>query len=873
VTITSGTRLSHYEIIAPIGVGGMGEVYRARDSKLNRDVAIKVLPEAFARDSDRLARFQREAQVLASLNHPNIAAIYGLEESDSIRALVMELVEGPTLDDRLSNGPIPVDEALAIARQIAEALEVAHERGIVHRDLKPANVKVTGDDKVKVLDFGLAKVLSDESEITDLSNSPTMIKGTAAGMILGTAAYMSPEQARGRAVDKRSDIWAFGVVLMEMLTGKRLFGGETVSDVMAAVLTQQIDWTALPETTPTPIRRLLRRCLEKDRKNRLGDATSAKLEIDDALSYASDDRTLATLPPSEHSWRRTLLRVVLPAVLLTGLVVGFSVWIIQRGRPTPSRELTLTIVPPSGVQFLPVGTMGSPPHISPDGSAVMFEAAHKLYLRRLNSLDFVEVPGSIPTSNESFWHGSGAITAPSAARDLVEVRLPDGAPEKLISLDGYTRGGSWSDKGTLLVSAMSHLLTRKPDGTASSISIPDKRTGNLVYPEFLSGSEDFLVLFCPEDGDCEVWLATMSQGVITNHSVLFKNDTAARYTPWDGGHVLFVKNDNLYSQRMNRSSRSVEGQPELDVKGVASQPGLMRADFSVALDGTIAWRPGHAALAQVTVFDRKGTVLGTAGPPGAIESVFVSPTDDSRLLVIDEDAELVEVGQSSRLAFPRDTDWVSWSPDGKRVIGVQGGNRLVVRPADNIGATDEIGQLPKGSWNLKAFSPDAKVALARIPPSGGAGWIRVAEAASSSWTPLVGGDESDADLGFSPDGLFILYDTFPSSGIYVQPFPGPGKRQLISERGGDPVWRGDGKEIFFVRDEAVWSVKVTGAADSPAFSAPEKLFAGVRRAPTAVFQSQGLSVSHDGSRFFIVQGVEQPDTNVIHVMTPAKSSR
>jgi hypothetical protein len=782
----------------------------------------------------------------------------------------MELVEGPTLDDRLAGGPIPVDEALAIARQIAEALEVAHERGIVHRDLKPANVKVTPDDKVKVLDFGLAKVLSDDSVAADLSNSPTMIKGTAAGMILGTAAYMSPEQARGRAVDKRTDLWAFGVVLMEMLTGKRLFKGDTVSDVIAAVLTQEVDWTALPDATPQPIRRLLRRCLEKDRKCRLSDATSAKLEIDDALSGATDDGATVNIVPPAHSWQRTLWRVVLPAVLGTGLVVSLLVWAAKRTAPTSSHQFTLTIVPPAGSRPRPVGTMSSTPHISPDGSAVMFEGddPRKLYVRRLDSLDMLPVPGSDVVSNEPFWHGSTAITFPASGRQLLEVRLPDGAPETVISLDGFTRGGSWSDRGTLLVSAQTHLLTRKTDGTAASISIPDKRAGDLVYPEFLPGSEDFLALFKPQDGEGEVWLATLSQGGVTNPTVLFKNDTAARYTPWEGGRVLFVKNDNLYSQRLNRSSRVVEGQPELMVKGVASQPGLMRADFSVAADGTIAWRPGHAALAQVTVFDRKGAVIGSAGPPGAIESVFVSPSDDSRLLVLGQDAELVDVGQSGRLGFPRDTQWFNWSPDGRRVFGVQGENRLVARPTDNIGASEQIGKLPPGFWNLRVLSPDGKSVIARLPPLGAAAWIHLSDMSTGSWTPLVGSDEINADLSFSPDSRFVLYDAYPSGGIYVQPFPGPDRRQLIDQGGIDPVWRGDGKEIVFVRDNAVWSVAVNISAGTPTFGSPQRLFEGVRHAPTAVAQSQGLAVSRDGSRFFIVQGVEQPDTNVIHIMMP-----
>ncbi|HSE36103.1 MAG TPA: serine/threonine-protein kinase, partial [Blastocatellia bacterium] len=272
--------ISHYHILSKLGAGGMGEVYRARDTKLNRDVAIKILPEAFAQDEERIGRFKREAQVLASLNHPNIAAIYGIEESDGIRALVMELVEGPTLADRIAAGPIPLGEALTIARQIAEALELAHERGIIHRDLKPANVKLTLDDKVKVLDFGLAKLSSNEAPGNDLSHSPTMIQGTQAGIILGTAPYMSPEQAKGKIVDKRADVWAFGCLLFEMLSGKQTFSGETLTDTLASVVRAEPDWAALPRGTPDAIRRLLRRCLTKDQKTRLRDIGEARITIE-----------------------------------------------------------------------------------------------------------------------------------------------------------------------------------------------------------------------------------------------------------------------------------------------------------------------------------------------------------------------------------------------------------------------------------------------------------------------------------------------------------------------------------------------------------------------------------------------------------------
>src|SRR6204780_732526 len=311
MTIAAGTKLGTYEILVPIGAGGMGEVYRARDSKLGRDVALKVLPEAFARDAERMARFQREAKVLASLNHPNIATIHGLEDSGATHALVMELAEGPTLADRIRSGPIPIDEALVIAKQMCEALEYAHEHGVVHRDLKPANVKVTNDDAVKVLDFGLAKAIEGDAASADLANSPTMSRmATLAGVLLGTAAYMSPEQAKGKAVDRRADIWAFGCVLYEMLTGKMAFAGETVTDTLAAVIMKDPDWSQLPAATPLRVRVLLQRCLQKDPKQRLRDIGDARISIDEVLSGAPDLSSPVASPISGPLWRRALPWVV-----------------------------------------------------------------------------------------------------------------------------------------------------------------------------------------------------------------------------------------------------------------------------------------------------------------------------------------------------------------------------------------------------------------------------------------------------------------------------------------------------------------------------------------------------------------------------------
>lgn len=847
----------------------MGEVYRARDSRLDREVAIKMLPVNFATDPDRLKRFEQEARTTSALNHPNILTVYDIGTHEGSPYIVSELLHGEELREELTSGGLSQRKAIDYAQQIAQGLAAAHEKGITHRDLKPENLFVTSDGRVKILDFGIAKLRPQRSD--EISSEGATVKQiTDPGTVMGTVGYMSPEQVRGLQSDHRSDIFSFGAILYEMLSGQRAFRRDTAAETMTAILKEEPP--ELSETNPKinlHLDKVVRRCLEKKPERRFQSAYDLgfALESINTTSGGIPSTTVSSFTASSPSWFS--FRNLGWAVAALLLVAAVLLLMIQRSGPTSSRQFTLTIVPPADIQLRPVGTMGSVPQISPDGSAVMFQGGEprQMYIRHLDSLELLKVPGSDAVSNEAFWHGVAAISVPTSGRQIADIRLPDGAPENLISLSSFTRGGSWSDQGTLLISAISQLMMRKADGTPARVSVPDKRPGALVYPEFLSRSEDFLVFFKPEDGDGEVWLATLNQGVVTTRTVLFKNDTAARYTAWDGGRILFVKNDNLYSQRLNRSAQAVEGEPELVVKGVASQPGLMRADFSVSDNGTVAWRPGHAALAQVTVFDRKGAVINTAGQAGAIESVYVSPSDDSRLLVLGASDVIAEVGQSGMFALPRDTVWLNWLGDGKRVLGLQGENRLVARSADNIGRSEEIGLLPTGTNSIKLLSPDGKFVVARIPPSGGGGWARLSDPSQSAWTPLVGTDEQHADLGFSPDGRFIIYDAFPSSGIYVQPFPGPGRRQLINQSGIDPAWRGDGKEIVFISDNAVWSVSVSGLDSNPTFAPPIKLFEGVRRAPGSVAQSQGLAISHDGSRIFIVQGVEQPDTNVINVMS------
>ncbi len=444
MTLTPGTRLGPYEIVSALGAGGMGEVYRARDSKLKRDVAIKVLLAAVANDPDRLARFSREAQVLASLNHPNIAAIYGLEDAPStgsgqadVRALVMELVEGPTLADRIAQGAIPLDEALPIAKQIAEALEAAHEQGIIHRDLKPANVKVRPDGLVKVLDFGLAKALAPAGASATAENSPTIsIHATQAGMILGTAAYMSPEQAAGKPVDKRSDLWAFGVVLLEMLTGKPVFTGETVSHVLAAVLRADPDWTRLPADTPASIRRLLRRCLEKDPKKRLSAMADARLELGE-----QDDVVVATAPAPARSstWR-------IASALVAGIALGAGLLPLALPllRPTPVHQMSrVSVMAPKGVRLKPDPAESA---ISPDGRLIVFTAVDagkgtQLWIRPLEALEAHPLAGAehgiLP-----FWSPDSRYVAFFADGKLKKMPAA-GGPVEVICDAPFARGGSW----------------------------------------------------------------------------------------------------------------------------------------------------------------------------------------------------------------------------------------------------------------------------------------------------------------------------------------------------------------------------------------------------------------------------------------------
>ena len=537
-----GQTISHYKITSKLGEGGMGEVYRAEDTTLKREVAIKVLPEQFTQDAERLARFRREAQVLASLNHPNVAAIHGLEESDGVRFLVLELVEGETLAERLSKGPLAVEEALEICRQIAEGLEAAHESGIIHRDLKPANVKVTPEAKVKLLDFGLAKALEDEIPAADLTHSPTRTaQMTHVGMIMGTAGYMSPEQARGQVVDKRTDIWAFGCVLYELLTGSQVFGGETVTDILGAVLHKDPDWEALPEDTPRAIRRLLRRCLERDPHERLRDIGDARIVIKYVLGEAAEDSAVGVATATPVWWQQpTRLAVVGLMVLVAGVLLGFLLWNLAYDSQPPPPTVTRFSLPLPGDQAIPAQPSLA---LSPDGTKLVYAAVRdntmRLYLRTMDQLEAKPIPGTEHGYSPFFspdgkWVGFFTLHT-QVKGELKKWSLLGGEPVTICEV-GISRGGSWGEDGTIIFGRRPGLWRVSSNGGIPEPLIPK---GGPYFPQILPGAKVVLFRDFSESGR-RIRVLSLDSG---QQSTLMEGPNKARYLP--SGHLVYQQGNSL----------------------------------------------------------------------------------------------------------------------------------------------------------------------------------------------------------------------------------------------------------------------------------------------------------------------------------------
>ena len=856
----------------------MGEVYRARDSRLKREVALKVLSQAAAQDADRVARFHREAEVLAALSHPHIAAIYDVAYTSDIPAIAMELVPGETLAERIKRSRIPVHEAVRIARQIAEALDAAHDRGVIHRDLKPANIKITPDGVVKVLDFGLARLAevpgrSQKPAASDdgATTSPAAI--TEHGMVLGTAPYMAPEQASGKAVDKRADIWAFGCVLFEMLTGQRAFQGHTLAETLGAVLYREPDWHSLPAGASRNLRALLLRCLQKDPGKRLRDIGDGMWELD---AQPTAGRLVERIP----GWIPWAVALVLGIAAVAG-------W-LRTTTGTPSvPSLTSTLVPQPGSVL---GNMAL--EIAPDASAVAFlataERTRGLYVRRLDSLEDELIPGSTELNGPPIWSPDSTTIVFPTARGLTKVRLPDGAPEPLTPASGpnpalIPRGGTWSDDGTIVTTSRGILFAVPAGGgEAREIGLGALKPGLLGGPQFVSGENDLLFLLLPADGgEPEIYLATLRGDQIADPVLLFTNETEARFTPAGGGRLLFIRNDNLYSQKLNVGARRLEGDPELVVSNVRSSPSVSgaAAAFSVSRSGVLAWRPGRAERAHVTMYDRRSQQTTTVGMPDTFDSVVLSP-DETRLLVHRPSrAWVLDIGQTGRQSTPGGIRWFAWSRDSK-LLGLQSQvtrpinpatdqPRLVEHPANGSAEVRVVGSFLDTFSVPQDISPDERDVLG-VTPEGTAIVSGRASGTADERRPralIQTGQQVNAPR-FSPDGRWVMYaerETVGGGAIYVQPFPGPGRRKQVAAEGRVPEWRRDGREIVYLIGDTIWSVSVEAKANELSFGAPQQLMSGFRIPPGATLASRPLAVTRDGLRIFAAQAVDQPDTNVIHV--------
>jgi len=851
-----GQALGHYRIEEKLGAGGMGEVFRALDTTLNRDVAIKVLTKTFAHGPERLIRFEREAQVLASLNHSNIAAIYGFENVDGVPFLVLEYVPGRNLA-----GPLPVEEALSACRQIAEALEAAHAKGVMHRDLKPSNVKVTPEGKVKVLDFGLAKAFAPEA--SEIDNSPTVSAGpTRAGMILGTPAYMSPEQARGRTLDRRTDIWSFGCVLYEALAGRQAFGGDGSSDAMAAVLRGDPDWKALPAGTPPNIRRLLRRCLEKDPERRLHDIADARIEIDDAESPAQ-----AALPAHRAPWL-ALAGVLVGAV---GIGVGLWSWTRSAAPPQPVKRLVINLPetePLALGRFAPLSIGRTSIALSPDGARLVYVAVRRgvpqLFVRQLDQFEAKALPGT-EGAYAPFFSPDGRSVGFFAQDKLKKVSLEAGEPVILCEARNGISGAWTTDDTILFVDREGGALNRLPVGGGAPKAL--RSPGTVGSLDLLPGGRAVLTSFRGASFNPDSHAIAVVSVETGEATVVQKGGTNPRYI---AGRLVFARGGSLLAAPFDLGRLNVTGPAATVVEGVRTESwGL--AQFAVSGDGTLVYVTGGPAwIGKLVWVDRQGKATPLGVPAQNYGAPRLSP--DGRRLAIPisgakDDVWIYEFARGTflRLTVDGNNAAPAWTPDGKRVAfrSHQDGAVPVVvwKPADGSGAEERLTTSHSRPFGPDSFSPDGKT-LAYM--DGGDIWLLPLEGDRKP-RPFLQSRFGKYGAAFSPDGRWIAH-TSDESGryeVWVRPYPGPGATLQISTDGGEePVWSRDGREIFY-RNGQKWMV--VAIETKPEFRAgtPRLMFEG------PYFNVPGLSydVAPDGKRFLMIQvGEEEPAPKQLQVV-------
>jgi eukaryotic-like serine/threonine-protein kinase len=860
MALASGARLGPYEIQSPLGAGGMGEVYRARDTRLGREVAVKVLPAAFARDPERLRRFQQEAQAVAALNHPNILAIHDFGQHEGSPYIVTELLEGETLRGRLQAGALPVRKATEIAEQIARGLASAHDKGIVHRDLKPENIFIARDGRVKILDFGLAK-LTPEAPAPDAATLPSQ---TQPGVVMGTVGYMSPEQVRGQAADHRSDLFSFGAILYEMLSGRRAFHGDTSVEIMNAILKQEPAEDSASGHIPPALSRIVGHCLEKNTAERFQSAHDVAFALG-ALSGSVSSVTAAVNIESPRSWWPRLRMAAEVALLGAVILLG---WRLTRHTSDAASFATLAAIPPPpGEGFW--ANMTLPAAISPDGkflAVIAMRNGHtQLWLGRHDSADAQPIAGSEDAANP-FWSPDSRYIGFFAGTKLKKVDVAGGSVSDICTAGYFSMGGSWSSRGVILFSVLGRGIQQVPDGggtpePVAGLSLSADAAGQ-YWPSFLPDGKHFFYLEWryPRPGSHEntVWIGSLD-GQKAQRLPL--TSTNVQYA---SGYLLFNRDGDLFAQEFDAARLQSRGSARPIARNIQFDTFFEEASFTASNNGILVYGPAGTGInSELTWMDRSGKVLGVLGDPGEFERQAISP-DGKRVAVGVKPAGpretiwIYDVDRGTRVPLiPGETSPVAygprWSPDGKRVAyrTTEGKTAaLNVRAADGSGDEKQIGARDAGVITVEDWSSDGLYFAIRLPKLGGAqNWQDTFQVrrADGEGKPLL--EISDAADGkFSPDGHWLAYSDDNSGELFVTPFPGPGARIAVSSKGGsDPRWRGDGRELFYLTDDQdLISVQVRESQKEFRVLSSQRLFR------IALPGNAGFyDVTRDGKRFLV----------------------
>jgi serine/threonine-protein kinase len=875
LALACGTRVGVYEITAQIGAGGMGEVYRARDTKLHREVALKIVPDAFVDDQDRLARFRREAQVLASLNHPHIGAIYGFEDSGETHALVLELVEGETLADRIARGAIPLDEALAWAREIAEALEAAHEQGIIHRDLKPANIKVTPDGVVKVLDFGLAKLTDGaQTPAPDLSLSPTITSPammTGVGMLIGTAAYMAPEQAKGRPADKRSDVWAFGCIVYEMLTGRRTFDGDDMTEVLGAVVRLEPNWDALSGDVPQPVRTLLQRCLVKDRRKRIGDIAAALFVLDHQAGVAATSAASVAPLPRRPLWKRAL-PVVATAVVVFALTAG-AMWRLRPSVPAPVMRFAIAL--PDGQQLTPFGRAIA---MSPAGTHIVYLANRRLYLRSLSDLEVRPITGGAAANDRQETNpvfspdGRSIVYFEQGDRTIKRIALSGGAAVTVceadtilgMSWDGDTIFFGQGSKGIMRVSA----IGGKPETVASV------NAGELAHgPQLLPDGQTLLFTLATGTAADRWDKARIVAESLTSHErkTLIDGGSDAHYLPT--GHLVYALGGVLFALPFDVERMTTSGGAVPIVEGVRRTAGVTgSAQFGISNTGSLVYVPGPVSTTggqmSLGLFDRKGGSELLKILPGTYQLPRMSPDGKRIAFGIDDGKEasiwIYELSGTSsmrRLTFEGQghNRFPVWTADSQRVAfqsDREGDQGIFWQRADGAGTAERLTKADEGVSHIpESWAPDGERFLYNAGKGGATSlWVfSLKDRKSARFDAVESPARTLTGAVFSPNGRWVAYasqEGRASSAVYVQPFPPTGVKYQISKNadgGHHPMWSPDSAELLFQGPSG--SLNAVRITTQPSFTVGEAMSVPRPFQGASTNFERPYDISRDGQHF------------------------